>query len=94
MCTLFTGKGGDSGFAKFTVPTLKAFWKACGQGVSGNKRELVARAESRKTHFFSQSSGQLGNNAKTLFFLLHPLSLFPCNSCKGNSNGIFTASQF
>ena len=37
-------EGGDSEFAKFTVPTLKAFLKARSQSVSGNKQELVARA--------------------------------------------------
>ena len=31
-------EGGDSDFAKFTVPTLKAFVKARSQNVSGNKQ--------------------------------------------------------
>ena len=29
---------GDSKFMKFTVPTLKAFLKACSQSMSGNKQ--------------------------------------------------------
>ena len=46
-------EGGDSEFAKFTVPTLKAFLKASSQSVSGNKQELVARAIGcQRTHFF------------------------------------------
>jgi len=36
--TFFTMEGGDSEFAKFTVPTLRAFSKACSQNVSGNKQ--------------------------------------------------------
>ena len=37
-------EGGDREFAKFRAPALKAFLTACGQSVSGNKQELVARA--------------------------------------------------
>ena len=37
-------EGSDGEFAKFTVPTLKAFLKVSSQSVSGNKQELVARA--------------------------------------------------
>ena len=33
-----------SEFANFTVPTLKAFLKACSQSVSGNKQKFVLRA--------------------------------------------------
>ena len=36
--TFFTMEGGDSEFAKFTVPTLKAFFKARSQNVSGSKQ--------------------------------------------------------
>ena len=46
--------GGDNGFARFTVPTLKAFLKAYSQNVSGNKQKLefVAHATGcPKTHF-------------------------------------------
>ena len=44
---------GDSEFAKFIVPTLKAFLKARSQSVSGNKQELVARASGcQKRHLF------------------------------------------
>ena len=42
VCTFFTMEGGDSELAKFTVPSLKAFLKVCGQSVSGNKQKLVA----------------------------------------------------
>ena len=31
-------EGGDSEFANFTLPTLKAFLEACSQNVSGNKQ--------------------------------------------------------
>ena len=38
VCTYFTMEGGDSEFANFTLPTLKAFLEACSQNVSGNKQ--------------------------------------------------------
>ena len=41
--TFFKMKGGDNEVAKFTLPNLKAFFKACSQNVSGNKQQLVAR---------------------------------------------------
>ena len=34
----FTIEGGDTKFAKFTVPTLKAFLKVRSQNVSGSKQ--------------------------------------------------------
>ena len=47
-------EGGDSEFAKFTVPALKAFLKARSQSVSGNKQEPVAGAIGcPKIHFRS-----------------------------------------
>ena len=46
-------EGGDSEFANFTLPTLKAFLEARGHNVSGNKQQLVACAIGcPKTHFF------------------------------------------
>ena len=42
--TFFTMEGGDSEFANFTLPTLKAFFKARSHNVSGNKQYLIARA--------------------------------------------------
>ena len=46
-------EGGDSEFANFTLPTLKAFFEARSHSVSGNKQQLVARALGcPKTHFF------------------------------------------
>ena len=36
-CFLHNGRGNNK-FVKFTVPTLKAFWKVCSQNVSGNKQ--------------------------------------------------------
>ena len=36
-------EGGDSEFANFKLPTLKAFLEARSQNVSGNKQEFVAR---------------------------------------------------
>ena len=48
-------EGGDSEFASFTLPTLKAFLEARSQNVSGsgNEQYLVARAIGcPKTHFF------------------------------------------
>ena len=59
MHTFFTMEGDDSEFAKFTVPTLEAFLMP-------------------KICIFSKqswSSGQLGNDAKTLFSILHHLFL-------------------
>ena len=79
MHIFFAMEGGDSEFANFTLPTLKAFLKARSHIVSGNKQYLVARALGcPKTLLFfptnSRSSGQPQNNAKTLFSTLHPLS--------------------
>ena len=36
--TFFTMEGGDSEFATFTLPTLKAFFEAGSHNVSGNKQ--------------------------------------------------------
>ena len=36
--TFFKKEGGDSEFANFTLPTLKAFLEARSQNVSGNKQ--------------------------------------------------------
>ena len=36
--TFFTVEGGDSEFANFTLPTLKAFLEAHSQNAPGNKR--------------------------------------------------------
>ena len=35
---IFTVEGGDSEFANFTLPTLKAFFEARSHNVSGNKQ--------------------------------------------------------
>ena len=44
---------GDSKFANFTLPALKAFFEARSHNVSGNKQLLVARALGcPETHFF------------------------------------------
>ena len=54
MRTFFTVEGGDSEFANFTLPILKAYVEARSQNVSGNKQSLVARAIGcPKTHFVS-----------------------------------------
>ena len=63
---------GDSEFANFTLPTLKAFLEARSQNVSGNKQQLVARAiGGPKTHFLPRNNRDLlvsqNNNAKILF---------------------------
>jgi len=51
--TFFTMEDGDSKFANFTLPTLKAFFEAHSHNVSGNKQYLVARALGcPKTIFF------------------------------------------
>ena len=51
--TFFKIEGGDSEFANFTLPTLKACFEARSKTVSGNKHYLVARAIGcPKTHFF------------------------------------------
>ena len=41
MHTFFTVEGGDSEFAKFTVPTLKAFLKAHRVCLATNKNALL-----------------------------------------------------
>ena len=38
VCTFFTMEGGDSEFANFTLPILKALLEAHSHNVSGNKR--------------------------------------------------------
>ena len=38
MRTFFTMEGGDSEFANFTLPALKAFFEARSLNVSGNKQ--------------------------------------------------------
>ena len=38
VCTFFTVEGGDSEFANFTLPMLKAFFEAHSHKVSGNKQ--------------------------------------------------------
>ena len=60
MRTFFTMEGGDSEFANFTLPTLKAFLEARSHNVSGNKNAFFLRTRglpvSKKTrlrHFFS-----------------------------------------
>ena len=90
-------KGDDSKYAKFTVPTLKAYLNARGQSVPDNKQELVASAIGcpdtplpSLLHF--RSSGKPGNDTKSLF--TRPASPFPCKFCKQDSSGIYFASQF
>ena len=54
--TFFTMEGGDSEFAKFTLPALKVFLKARSYNVSVNKQQLVARAIGcLKTAFFPRT---------------------------------------
>ena len=85
-------EGGDSKFAKFTVPTLMAFLKARSQNVSGNKQQLVARAGMPKNAFVPRTRDLLVRKTDTFFS--HPPSPFPGNFCNCNSGGICTASQF
>ena len=72
-------EGGDSEFANFTLPSLKAFLEACSHNVSGNKQYVVTRAIGcPKMHFFYELAiWSAKNNAKTLFF--HPPSPFHGN---------------
>ena len=76
-------EGGDSEFAKFTVPTLKAFLKARSHNVSGNNvcQQAVTYCSCyrmlKKVLLLlfltnSQSSSHPKNDAKTLFSVLHP----------------------
>ena len=86
MRTSFTVEGGDSEFANFTLPTLKAFLEARSQNVSGNKQCLVARAIGcPKTNFFHELAifWSTKKRRKDAFFInffflffstLHPLS--------------------
>ena len=76
--TFFTMEGGDSEFSNFTLPTLKAFFEACSDNVSGNKQQLVVRAlRCPKTHFFLRTRDLLISPKTTqrhFLFTLHPLS--------------------
>ena len=100
--TFFQMEGGKSELMEFTVSTLKAFFKACSPSGSGNQQELTARATGcPKMPFFlsthAQSSGRsAGKLCKdtSSFFHPDPPSPFPCNSCKCNSSGNCSASQF
>ena len=80
MRTFFIMEGGDSEFANFTLPTLKAFFEA---HVSGNKQQLAARAIGcPKTQFFLRTRdllvhGQPKNEAKTLLLFFQPSITFP-----------------
>ena len=71
-------EGGDSEFANFTPPTLKAFLEARSQNVSGNKQQLVARAIGcPKKHFFPRTRDLLISQNTTqrhFFSILFSLS--------------------
>ena len=88
MRTFFTMEGGDSEFANFTLPTLKAFFEARSHNVSGNNNLLLMLYDAPKCFFFPamnwQSSGEPKNDAKTLF--VHPPAPFHGNFCNCNSN--------
>ena len=48
-------EGGDNKFAKYTVPTLKAYLKVRSQNVSGNKQYLLrVLLLKQKTYFFHE----------------------------------------
>ena len=68
-------EGGDSEFANFALPILKAFLEARSHNVSGNSGNNLLLAP--QNAFFLRSHDLLvskKNDAKTLFFTLHPLS--------------------
>ena len=82
MRTFFTMEGGDSEFANFTLPTLKAFLEARSHNVSDNKQSLVVRAPKRfgcpKTHYFYELAivwSAKKRRKDTFFSTLHPLSM-------------------
>ena len=70
--------GGDSEFANFTLPSLKTFFEARSQNVSGNKQYLVAHATGcPKTHFFLRTRDLLVSQKTTqrhFFSTLHSIS--------------------
>ena len=71
----------------FTLPTLKTFFEAHSQNVSGNKQELVSWAIGcPQTHFFHKLAifWSAKKQRKDTFF--HPPSHFPCNFCSCNSS--------
>ena len=78
-------EGGESKFAKFTEPTLKAFSKARCQSVSVNKQELVDRAIVCQKNAFSfstrsRSSFHPGYDANTFFSFLPSSTTFISDS--------------
>ena len=89
-------EGGDSKFAKFTVPTVKAFLKARSQNVSGNKQQLVARAGMPKYAFVPPTRDLLvSRETMQTHFLVHLASpFFPVFFFKRNNSSICTALQF
>ena len=88
-------EGGDSEFANFTLPSLKAFLRhvviMCLE-ISNNLLLVLWDAPKRIFSMNLRSSDQPQNDAKTLF--VHPPSPFHGNFCNCNSIGICTASQF
>ena len=71
------------------------FWRPVVRMCLATSNNLLLVLLDAQNTFFStnlRSSGQLKNDAKTLFF--HPPSPFPGNFCNCNSGGICTASQF
>ena len=65
-------EGGDSEFTKFTVATFESFLKARSQSLSGNKKQIVARAVGCTSHYFpathSRCSAYLKNDADIFFY--------------------------
>ena len=55
VCTFFTMAGGDSKFARFTVPSLKAFLNACSQNVSDKSKILLLVLQDAPKKYFSHS---------------------------------------
>ena len=77
------------------MPTLRAFLKVHSQNVSGNKQWLVACAVGWQFFYFFHKLvvfWLVKKWCKDTFF--QSPSPFPCNFCKCNNNGVFTASQF
>ena len=85
-------EGGDSEFANFTLPTLKAFWRPV--AVRMCLATCCSCYRMPPNAFFSRTPDLLVSHKTTQTLFSHPPSPFSGNFCNCNSRGICIASQF
>ena len=88
-------EGGDSEFANFTLPTLKAFLEDHSQNVWQQAITCYLCYRMPQNAFFSWNRDLLiSQKMMQRHFFFHPPSPFSSNFCNCNSGGICTTSQF